>query len=694
MKNVVKSGNKAITLVALVITIIVLLLLAGIVIASLGGENGLFSKVKEAKKMQLESEMREQLTIALQELQVEKRGNATLDDVTQDWMNEVISNEYNPELQEDASYSGKLIVMSKNNIIGKFMLDANLDIAVTEYNTSSVEIEYTTISRTDNKVKINIVVTDKINGVKQIEYPEGNPLKVVSGTKEQISIDYEVQLGREYKFVITTGDGNKTEKIIKIDDYYYNVTKDLDEGSSIDNMSIKTAYNKTYEAIVSTEENYVITNFVVTMDGQVVTTSESDIVDINTGKIKIEKVTGDVNIIVTTKKLKIKYTAIAVSTSKSVNNTNTLGANTQERGTTLYVNIIATLESNRCSVVLKTDDTKFVPYAVTKNGKYVFKVSGTYNGKLIEEEKEVVVNQYKSASNIVQYDAGEWTKEEIEELKNNRLYMLNKEKTNNSIYNLKDNSGLNFTFGGFTYKGDTTNENDIKDGKIITSRNKSTTPESGWSWSSQYSGWQILEIKDSVGNIINNEIEINKKIDNKENEKIYVTKIVHAGSPENFVYYGGNYYDNMRAEYLLSGGERRKEYNTLASGERINPRNLQMYVDNAKKDLISNIIDNEGKQIKDIHIMTYDEAIAISGDKIVNEGIRTTGAFYWLASAYEGGYNFLMNYVSNGISHEPMDNFQHLKACWGIRPVVTMAEGVYIKSGSGTEEDPYILGKD
>ena len=181
MKNVVKSGNKAITLVALVITIIVLLLLAGIVIASLGGENGLFSKVKEAKKMQLESEMREQLTIALQELQVEKRGNATLDDVTQDWINEVILNEYNPELQEDASYSGKLIVMSKNNIIGKFMLDANLDIAMTEYNTSSVEIEYTTISRTDNKVKINIVVTDKVNGVKQIEYPEGNPLKVVSG---------------------------------------------------------------------------------------------------------------------------------------------------------------------------------------------------------------------------------------------------------------------------------------------------------------------------------------------------------------------------------------------------------------------------------------------------------------------------------------------------------------------------------
>lgn len=31
--------------------------------------------------------------------------------------------------------------------------------------------------------------------------------------------------------------------------------------------------------------------------------------------------------------------------------------------------------------------------------------------------------------------------------------------------------------------------------------------------------------------------------------------------------------------------------------------------------------------------------------------------------------------------------------CFGIRPVVTMVEGVYIVSGIGTEEDPYVLGK-
>ena len=386
-----EKSSKGITLVALVITIIVLLLLAGIAIASLGGENGIFAKVKQAKKTHIESEMKEQLTMGLQELQIAKQGNATLDDVTQDWANEAILSDYSPVLQEDASLNGKLIIMTKDNVKGKFLIGQNLDIETIEYNKSSVEIEYTTISRIDNKVKINIVVTDKINGVKQIEYPEGNPLKVVSGTKEQISIDYEVELGQEYKFVITTGDGNKTEKIIKIDDYYYNVTKDFGESVTIDNNATKTAYNKTYEATISTEGNYAITSLVVTMGGKTVTTSGNDVVDINTGKIKIEKVTDDINIKVTTKKLEIQYTAIAVSTSSSSSNTSSLGANTQNSGTTLYINIIAKLEGNNCTVVSKSDNSKTVPYAITANGKYTFIVRGTYNGKTIEEEKEVIV---------------------------------------------------------------------------------------------------------------------------------------------------------------------------------------------------------------------------------------------------------------------------------------------------------------
>ena len=43
------NKNKGVTIVALVITIIVLLILAGVTIAMLSGENGILTKAKEAK---------------------------------------------------------------------------------------------------------------------------------------------------------------------------------------------------------------------------------------------------------------------------------------------------------------------------------------------------------------------------------------------------------------------------------------------------------------------------------------------------------------------------------------------------------------------------------------------------------------------------------------------------------------------
>ena len=647
--------NKGITLVAMVITVIVLLLLAGIAIATLGGENGLFSKVKQAKKAQIESEMKEQLTMGLQELQIEKQGNATLDDITEDWINEIISVEYNPQLKEDASYNGKLMIMTKDKITGKFMIDQNLNITSIEYNIGSVEVEYTTISRTDNKVRINIVVTDNVNGIKQIDYPEGNPLKVVSGVEKKISIDYDVELGVEYRFVVTSGDGSKTEKIIKIDDYFYNVTKTLGDGVTIDNNATKVAYNKTYEATVSTEGNYAVTELSVTMGGQTITTSGNDVVDINTGKIKIEKVTGDIDITATTKKLEIQYT-IGVNASGSSNDTSTLKANTQPKGTLLYINIIATLEGNKCTAVLKSDNAETVPYAVTSNGKYTFIVRGTYNGKTIEEEKEVIVNQYMSAQGVVQYDAGDWTEEEIQELKSKNLYNINKEKI------VDTTTGLDFTFGGFTYKGDTENASDIASGNIITSRNQSVTPQSGLG-TSKYSGWQILESKE-------------------ENGKTYVTKITHAGSPENFVYRYTTSNDNMRAEYILSSGKRQTGYNTYQ------PRSWQMYVDQSQKDLIADTTDKDGNPIKDIHAMDYNEALTITGTINSTNGIRNTGEYYWLASLH-ASYDIYIWIVG-----DLGDIICFTNGCLGIRPVVTMTDGVYIKSGTGTEANPYILGKD
>ena len=641
--------NKGITLVALIITIIILLILSGITIATLGGENGLFARVKQAKKAHVQSEMQEQLTLALNELQVDKEGKASLDDVTQDWINTVISSDYSPTIKEDASLDGKMVVMNKNDITGRFIVNQKLEISKPEFDISTLEFEYETEKIENGKVKILIKITDKVNGIKQIDYPDPSesPL-IMNNRKEPVGIDYSVELGKEYKFVITTGDGNKTEKIIKIDDYFYNVTKTLGESATIDNNATKAAYNKTYETTVSTEGNYAITGITVTMGGQAVTTAGNDVVDINTGKIKIEKVTGDIDIKVTTKKLEIQYTAVAVSRSNSSTATSSEEANTIEKGKPLYINIIATLEGNKCTVVLKSDNTKTVPYQVSSNGKYIFKVSGTYNGKTVEEDKEVTVNQYMSAQGVVQYDAGDWTKEEIQALQSKNLYNINKSKTESK------ESGLDFTFGGFTYKDDKANKTDIDSKNIITSRNDSVTPRSGYG-TPKYSGWQILESKE-------------------ENGKTYVTKITHAGSPENFVYYWKEGYDSRTAEYILSGGQRQTGYGTYQA------RDWSIYKDKT--------LDKNG-YISDVHAMTYDEAYKITGNANSTTGMRNTGAYYWLASAIPYTY-----YEAWNVNYSGSINSDGFSGCRGVRPVVSLTSGVYIKAGTGTESDPYILGKD
>ena len=436
----------------------------------------------------------------------------------------------------------------------------------------------------------------------------------------------------------------------------------MEDGTTIDNNATKVSYNKTYEATVSTEGNYAITGITVTMGGQAVTTSGNNVVDINTGKIKIEKVTGDIDIKVTTKELKIQYTAVAVSKSNSSTATSSEEANTIERGTTLYINIIATLEGNKCTAVLKSDNSKTVPYQVASNGKYTFKVSGTYNGKTISEDKEITVNQYMSVQNIVQYDAGNWTKEEIEELQKQRLYMINKEKTYNSTFNLNNkDTGLNFTFGGFTYEGDTANASDIENGNIIISRNQSI--ESEEKEGPKYSGWQVLKTEtkqDKSGQVIKNADGSYRR---------YVTKLVHAGSPENFVY---SYDDAGGAEYILSSGKEKSQYNTFS------PRDWSMYEDKNLK---------QKNYISEVHAMTYTEATEIAKNASSRKNILSIGKNYWLE---DNGNNTALYYVSPG--GDTISYTRH--HCWGIRPVVTMSDGVYIKSGSGTESDPYILGKD
>ena len=69
MKNKLKEQlkiNKGITLIALVITIIMLLILAGVTIATLTGDNGILTKAQNSKEKNAQKTVEEQINLAVQ----------------------------------------------------------------------------------------------------------------------------------------------------------------------------------------------------------------------------------------------------------------------------------------------------------------------------------------------------------------------------------------------------------------------------------------------------------------------------------------------------------------------------------------------------------------------------------------------------------------------------------------------------
>lgn len=85
------KNNKGITLIALVVTIIVLLILAGVSIAMLSGDNGILSRASEAGDKSVVANAKEQIALAINEGMTEYYGNTYVDGGTTSIITEVNS---------------------------------------------------------------------------------------------------------------------------------------------------------------------------------------------------------------------------------------------------------------------------------------------------------------------------------------------------------------------------------------------------------------------------------------------------------------------------------------------------------------------------------------------------------------------------------------------------------------------------
>ena len=199
--------SKGITLVALVITIIILLILAGISIQSITN-TGLFANAKRAKDESMKGQLQEEISLAIQSIQTEEiyKGNSvTLETLAGGQLEEALT-DITAELDGD-EINGEY----KNY---EYTIDSNLKVTINgevsgakitgtaEVQTAGYVFEGTTV---DVKVTAN-VTEGTITG---IAAPEGATLKTDTSAAEKV---YTVSKSETYVFKVTT-DSGKTKNI-------------------------------------------------------------------------------------------------------------------------------------------------------------------------------------------------------------------------------------------------------------------------------------------------------------------------------------------------------------------------------------------------------------------------------------------------------------------------------------------------
>ena len=197
MKIVLKERlktHKGITLIALVITIIVLLILAGVAIATLTGDNGIIAKAQQAKMQNDKANEKEQIDLAV--LASKINNDASIDKKTLRKELDGISNLIESGIPTSDEYSFPLILVGKTGTEYEIDEDANV----------SEKIDYSEVVVPTITAAGNLANNDNIKEVREgnIPIPEGyNYIKgdKIGGAVITDAASGEEKVGNEFVWV-------------------------------------------------------------------------------------------------------------------------------------------------------------------------------------------------------------------------------------------------------------------------------------------------------------------------------------------------------------------------------------------------------------------------------------------------------------------------------------------------------------
>ena len=259
-------NNKGITLVALVITIVILLILAGISIQAITN-TGLFANAKKAKEKSMEGQLKEEISLAIQSIQTEEiyKGNSVtletlaggqlqkeLKDITAELTDGEINGEY-----KDYEYT----------IDDKFNVTINGPITGVRIKESA-EVQTGYVFE-GNTVEIKVTASITEGAITGIEAPEEATIKTDTSATEKV---YTVNKNGAYVFKITS-DAGKTKNItakvenildapqitvseVKKDSFKINVENNYPEGAITE---YKYSVGGTVKQEGTTDKSYPVT---------------------------------------------------------------------------------------------------------------------------------------------------------------------------------------------------------------------------------------------------------------------------------------------------------------------------------------------------------------------------------------------------------------------------------------------------
>ena len=222
LKRRTSLGEKAITLIALVVTIVILLILAGLTITMTLGQNGLFTRAREGRAAYEESEVRDDLSMLITQYTWDKAAEKT-DKSLGDYLKDngatsvkanadgtTLEVEYKGYVFTVNKDSGEITGVSKAENSGETQPDPEVVVSGVKVTEDSAgqgsNVDEETIASTSGK-KLYITFTSSIEG---------------GTTTVSPAVPYEVSKNGSYKFTITGTVGSKTytkEQIVTVNQY-------------------------------------------------------------------------------------------------------------------------------------------------------------------------------------------------------------------------------------------------------------------------------------------------------------------------------------------------------------------------------------------------------------------------------------------------------------------------------------------